>query len=205
MQTIAIDFETANEERGSACAIGLAWIEDGRVTRREERLIRPKDMRFSGFNIAIHGIRPQDVKNKPEFPEVLAEFADDFEDSLVLAHNAAFDISVMRATLDKYRLPYPEFTYLCTVKIAQHTWPHLPSAALNKVASHIGIEFDHHQAGADAYACAEVALAAARQMEAASIAAIPEKIKVRAGYLRCNGYTPCSAPRPQGRTRRSWV
>ncbi|MEK1934113.1 MAG: DNA polymerase III subunit epsilon, partial [Pararhizobium sp.] len=55
MKTIAIDFETANEQRGSACSVGLAWIEDGRVVRVEERLIRPKEMRFSSFNIAIHG------------------------------------------------------------------------------------------------------------------------------------------------------
>jgi len=58
VKTIAIDFETANEQRGSACSVGLAWIEDGQVTRVEERLIRPRDMRFSGMNIAIHGIRP---------------------------------------------------------------------------------------------------------------------------------------------------
>ncbi|HOP20636.1 MAG TPA: hypothetical protein PK585_11175, partial [Amphiplicatus sp.] len=71
MRTIAIDFETANEQRGSACSVGLAWIEGGDVVRVEERLIRPRDMRFSGFNIAIHGIRPEDVANSPEFPEVM--------------------------------------------------------------------------------------------------------------------------------------
>ena len=68
---IAIDFETANEQRASACSIGLAWIEDGEVTRVEERLIRPSEMRFSGFNISIHGITPDDVVDEPEFPEVL--------------------------------------------------------------------------------------------------------------------------------------
>ena len=39
LKTIAIDFETANEERGSACSVGLAWIEDGEIVRVEERLI----------------------------------------------------------------------------------------------------------------------------------------------------------------------
>lgn len=78
MKTIAIDFETANEQRGSACSVGLAWIEDGKVTRVEERLIRPREMRFSGMNIAIHGIRPEHVEDAPEFPEVMDEFHHDF-------------------------------------------------------------------------------------------------------------------------------
>ncbi len=37
MTVIAIDFETANERRDSACAVGLAWIDDGAVVRRESR------------------------------------------------------------------------------------------------------------------------------------------------------------------------
>ncbi|MGO7425057.1 exonuclease domain-containing protein, partial [Rhizobium ruizarguesonis] len=91
MKTIAIYFETANEQRGSACAVGLAWIEEGRVTRVEERLIRPREMRFSGMNIAIHGIRPEHVEDAPEFPEVMGEFEEDFRGATMIAHNAAFD------------------------------------------------------------------------------------------------------------------
>ena len=62
MKTLAIDFETANEERRSACAIGLAWIENGEVVRKERRLIRPKEMRFNYHNVLVHGIRPEDVR-----------------------------------------------------------------------------------------------------------------------------------------------
>ena len=67
MKTIAIDFETANPEPGNACQIGLAWIVDGRVTRVEERLIRPRDLRFT-FTW-VHGIAEGDVRDAPEFPE----------------------------------------------------------------------------------------------------------------------------------------
>jgi len=68
VKTIAIDFETANEQRGSACSVGLAWIEDGQVTRVEERLIRPRDMRFSGMNIAITAFAPSMSKMHLSFP-----------------------------------------------------------------------------------------------------------------------------------------
>ncbi|MFC6050136.1 DNA polymerase III, partial [Methylobacterium hispanicum] len=60
MTTIAIDFETANERRDSACAVGLAWIEHRRVVRRESRLIRPAELRFAPGNIRVHGILPAD-------------------------------------------------------------------------------------------------------------------------------------------------
>ncbi len=145
MKTIAIDFETANEQRGSACSVGLAWIEEGRVTRVEERLIRPRDMRFSGMNIAIHGIRPEDVEDAPEFPEVMDEFHDDFRGATMIAHNAAFDFSVWRASLDLYRQSYPELTYLCSLKMAQRIWPHFLSHRLNLIAEHLGPAFHASQ------------------------------------------------------------
>ena len=99
MTVIAIDFETATNRRDSACAIGLAWIEGTTVTRREYRLIRPRELRFEAINTSIHGITAQDVRNAPQFPDVYREFAGAFDGALVLAHNASFDISVLNACL----------------------------------------------------------------------------------------------------------
>ena len=147
MRAIAIDFETANEQRSSPCSVGLAWIEDGAVVRVEERLIRPKDMRFSRFNIAIHGIRPEDVEDAAEFPEVMEEFEDDLGDALVIAHNAAFDMSVIRATYALYGVACPTLDYACTLKMAQKVWQHLESHRLNEVSRHISFSFTHHNAG----------------------------------------------------------
>ncbi len=101
-RTLAIDFETANERRDSPCAVGLAWIEGGRVVRRESRLIRPAEMRFSPGNIRVHGIRPRDVASAPSFPEAMAPFLPEIAGSLVLAHNASFDVGVLAATLQAY-------------------------------------------------------------------------------------------------------
>ncbi|MDS7597519.1 3'-5' exonuclease [Agrobacterium tumefaciens] len=192
MKTIAIDFETANEERGSACSVGLAWIEQGEIVRVEERLIRPRDMRFSPFNIAVHGIRPADVENAPEFPEVMEEFIDDFHDATMIAHNAAFDFSVMRASFDKYRQRYPQLSYLCSVKISQRVWPHLPSHKLNVIADHLQLRFVHHNAAEDAVVCAAAAIAAAKSLKVADIRDVPERIGMVAGRLTATGYEPCS-------------
>lgn len=203
MTVIAIDFETANERRGSACSVGLAWIDGGKVVRVEERLIRPKEMRFSGFNIAIHGIHPHDVEDAPEFPEVMDEFAADFSGATMLAHNAAFDMSVWRAAADTYGLRYPAFDYLCTVKMARRVWPDLLSHKLNDLGRHLCIQFHHHNAAEDARVCAEVALAVAVDTGAADIAAIPEKIGMIPGQMRPGGYTPCSCGGTARRSKRS--
>lgn len=192
MKTIAIDFETANEQRGSACSVGLAWIEDGRVVRVEERMIRPKDMRFSSFNIAIHGIRPEHVEDAGEFPEVMDEFADDFAGATMIAHNAAFDFSVWRACLDQYRQAYPELSYLCSVKMAQRVWPHLISHKLNVLAQHLGLSFMHHNAAEDAAVCAEASIAIARSLQVSHVGDIAPAIGMRAGRLFAGGYDACT-------------
>ena len=191
-KTIAIDFETANEERGSACSVGLAWIDGGQVVRIEERLIRPKNMRFSSFNIAIHGIRPEHVEDAAEFPEVMDEFADDFAGATMIAHNAAFDFSVWRASLDGYGLSYPSFSYLCSVKMAQKVWPHLPSHKLNILAGHLGLRFVHHNAAEDAAVCAAASIAMARDQGVDHMLDLARLIDLTPGRLHPTGYQACS-------------
>ncbi|MBR0555108.1 3'-5' exonuclease [Ciceribacter sp. L1K23] len=194
-KTIAIDFETATEARASACSIGLAFIEDGKVVRVEERLIRPPGNRFSSFNIAIHGIRPEHVAFAPEFPDVMAEFAEDFEGATMIAHNASFDFSVLRASLDMYGLDYPELSYLCSVKLAQRHWPDLGSHRLNVLAAHLGLSFQHHNAAEDARICAEASLPMAAEAGADSLIAFASLLGINPGRIYRGGYDACSVAR----------
>lgn len=195
MRALAIDFETANEQRSSPCSVGLAWIEDGAVIRVEERLIRPKDMRFSRFNIAVHGIRPEHVEDAAEFPEVMEEFEDDLGDALVIAHNAAFDMSVMRATYALYGIACPDIDYVCTLKMARMVWQDLASHRLNEVSRHIDFSFKHHNAAEDAHACGEVALAVARKLNVSAMRDLPTRLEMATGRLDASGYSPCSVKR----------
>lgn len=180
-RTLAIDFETANERRDSPCAVGLAWIEGGRVVRREARLIRPAEMRFSPGNIGVHGIRPRDVERAPSFPEAMAPFLPEIAGSLVLAHNASFDVGVLSATLRAYGLPQPAYTSLCTVQLARRHWPGEGGKGqgtyrLSSLAARVGVTFRHHDAGEDAYACAEIALAVMREAGAPDIASLARRL-----------------------------
>ncbi|EKF59514.1 MAG: 3'-5' exonuclease [Agrobacterium albertimagni] len=194
-KTIAIDFETATEARASACSIGLAFIEDGRVVRVEERLIRPPENRYSPFNIAIHGIRPEHTAHAPEFADVMLEFAADFEGARMIAHNASFDFSVLRASLDLCGLHYPDLSYLCSVKLAQRHWPDLGSHRLNVLAAHLGLTFLHHNAAEDARICAEACLAMALEAEVDDFFDLALKLGLNPGRLHRQGYDACSFAR----------
>ncbi|MCJ2070377.1 3'-5' exonuclease [Methylobacterium sp. J-030] len=176
MTVLALDFETANERRDSACAVGLAWIADGRVIRRKSHLIRPPEMRFSPGNIRVHGIQPADVADAPDFATAMAPYLADLRRGLILAHNASFDIGVLRAGLVRAGLPVPDFSYLCTVQVARRVFPAPEGCGLGKVARRLGIQFEHHDAGEDAYACAAIALAAMREREAADVHALAAAI-----------------------------
>lgn len=191
---IAIDFETANASRASPCSIGIAWIDNFKILRTAHRLICPRDLDFNGFNISIHGIHPEDVRDEPEFPEIWRELLRHVTGTTILAHNASFDMSVLRATLDLYGLPWPEFSYLCTVKIARETWPELPNHKLPTVSEHIGFPLQHHSASSDAECCATIAIEAARRKGVRRIHEFPECCEITLGKMKPGWYTPCSSP-----------
>jgi DNA polymerase-3 subunit epsilon len=179
LKTLAIDFETANENRNSACAVGLAWIENGQVSRREYRLIRPKEMRFEFHNIRCHGIRPKDVETCLAFPTVMSEFWSDLSGSLVLAHNASFDVDVLSKSLAEYDFPTPQFSYFCTLALSRACWPHKTSYDLSVLARCLGFEFRHHNAADDAVACARIAIAAMTCVGAIDIPDMIKKMSMR--------------------------
>lgn len=190
---IALDFETASPSAGSICSIGLAWIVAGRVARVAHRLVRPHDMRFSPGFIAIHGIEPRDVEDEPEFPAIWDELAPHLAATpLLLAHNAPFDIGVLRAALRHYGLAAPGFGFLCTVKIARAAWPEMENHKLATVAAHLGLDLRHHAADSDAAACANIALLAAQG------AALPDMLPrwgISPGRLEGGYYEACSSAR----------
>ena len=194
MRAVAIDFETANEQRASPCSIGLAWIDDGVIASVEHHYIRPPGMRFASFNVAFHGIGPDHVRDADEFPAVLAMLSPRLRGRTVLAHNASFDISVVRNTCDVYGLPYPEFDYLCTVKLARQSWPDLTSGRLNDVCDYLGIKFRHHDASEDAYACASLAIKALKVTGATCFQNLAALTNMTLGRLNSDSYWPCSSP-----------
>lgn len=188
---VAVDFETANSKRSSVCAMGIAIIEGQKITTRASWLIHPPELYFDPYNTYIHGITEEDVADKPQFNKLWDGFRQYFEGRLLVAHNASFDISVLRHVLDEYGIPYPQLSYLCTRLTARRVWPGLHGYGLTTVCEYLGVEFKHHDAEEDAVACAEVALRASQQIKAATIVELMENTGILSGQLHPGGYKPC--------------
>jgi DNA polymerase-3 subunit epsilon len=152
----AIDFETANRYRNSACAVGLVRVERGRIVRRAYHLIRPP---FRSFEFTdIHGIDWEQVRNAPTFESLWPEICSFLgEVDFVAAHNAPFDAGVLRACCEWYGLDVPKLAFECTVRLARKSWGVRPTT-LQHVADFLGLPLKHHDAASDAEACARIVL-----------------------------------------------
>ena len=193
MDCIAIDFETANASRSSPCAVGVAAVKDGQVSETFYALIKPFDNHFDPFNISIHGITPKDVARQPEFPSVWKDLKPLLESDPVIAHNAAFDMSVLRHTLNLYGLTFPTITYTCSRIIAQKSWPTLLSYALPIVTDYLGIELEHHNALSDAKASSLIAHQACKKSDVTTLDSLADKCGIRHGCIMGDGsYRPAS-------------
>jgi len=156
MSYVALDFETASCSRSSACALGMVRFEGGRILDEFYTLIAPPGMYFDPFNVGIHGIHPSDCENAPTFDEVWDSVHGFIGDSVVMAHNAGFDLGVLKHTLAKYGIEVPKLRYYCTWKLSKILYPDLKSRALDVLAKRIDFKFEHHNALEDAKACAAV-------------------------------------------------
>ncbi|WP_152654962.1 3'-5' exonuclease [Oceanobacillus sp. CFH 90083] len=159
MKFAAIDFETANEKRNSACSIGIVRFDEHAIIDEYYTLINPLST-FRSMNVRIHGIREDNVQEAPTFENLWPSLQERLEGHVLVAHNASFDMSVLRQSLLKYDLEHPNYSSLCTVKISQRVWPHLENHRLHTVAGYHDIPFIHHHALEDAKASALILMKA---------------------------------------------
>lgn len=159
----AIDFETANGSPASPCAVGLVRVRDGKLTETLAFLIQPPVPNdwFHEGNIKVHGIRPSDVDGAATAAEAIALMLAFISEDVLIAHNASFDMGVLRATAAHIGVELPQLTYACSLAISRKTY-NLESYRLNAVAYAVGHEeFNHHDALADSDACARIIVHAA--------------------------------------------
>ena len=156
---IAIDFETATGKRSSICEAGICVVKDGKVVETKSWLVRPEDNAYSYWNIQIHGIHPEDTEDAPEFPEVWSEMLEYLDETpMLVAHNAAFDISCIRKSLEFYDLETPDVDYYCSLRAARHNYD-FGCNSLGYLCEQFDIpEGKHHRAGDDAEMCARLFL-----------------------------------------------
>lgn len=198
---VAIDFETANSFRGSACAVGLVRVSNGEVVDRQMRLIKPvprdwnpkqQPLRslFDRYNVMIHGIAPEDVMDAPPWHQAWPDILKYTGGLPLVAHNASFDMGVIRDALAADGDDWPTLDYLCTVVLSRVTYD-LPSHSLPFAAQAAGVAFDeerYHQADYDAELSARILLDVARRHGASTIADVARAAGVRIGSITPDGW-----------------
>ncbi len=157
---VAIDFELANRHFLSACALGIVVLDDGVITFEKGYLIKPpiEHGDFLDEFVMIHHIQAQDVVHAMSFDMLFDKIRHHFDDAIIIAHNAEFDISILRELLMYHDIQLNPVKYACTVELARRTIRGLSNYKLNTVAGFLGVDLDHHQAHSDAKACCQIAL-----------------------------------------------
>lgn len=179
----AIDFETANGSSASACSVGLVKVRDGQVVDRIGWFIRPPSGHdhFVDWNVRIHGITPDMVLEAPGWVEQLVDLVEFAGDDVLVAHNAGFDMGVIKAACVATGVVVPSYAYLCSLQLARKAYQ-LDSYRLPVVAMAAGFEdFPHHDAVADAEACAAIVLHAADRLGAVDLPELAELAGIRLG------------------------
>ena len=155
----AIDFETANHESSSVCSVGIVIVRNGTIVDRFYSLIQPEPNYYNFQNSNIHGLTDADTANEAVFSKVWRTIEPLITDLPLVAHNKGFDEACLKAAFRTYQMDYPGYVFYCTLAEARRQLRHLPNHQLHSVAEDCGyILTDHHNALADAEACAWIAL-----------------------------------------------
>lgn len=181
MKITCIDFETANPFWGSICAVGLAVIDGGKVVHTLNTLVKPHPGHavFNRDNIRVHGIKPEMVKDAPEFDVLYPQLKPYIENCVVAAHNTDFDISCLRDVMTLYNIKIPDFDYFCTCELSRKVWKGLLNYKLKTVSRHLEFKFKHHNAGEDSLASANIILKAYEATGSSSAAELAEKAGIK--------------------------
>ena len=135
--------------------IGAVKVSGGEITDRYSSFVNPKVP--IPFEIEkLTGINDQMVLDASPIEEILPEFLKFCEGTVLVAHNAGFDMSFIMENADRLGIRR-EFTYVDTVGIARILLPHQAKHTLDAVAKTLGISLEnHHRAVDDAEATAEI-------------------------------------------------
>ena len=154
----AIDFETANSERSSVCSVGIVIVKNGVIKDTFYSLVNPEPNYYNYFCTQVHGLTQKDTENAPSFPEVWKQIEPLIDGLPLVAHNARFDSSCLKAVFRTYQMDYPNYVFYDTLSKSRQVLPGLENHKLPTVAKACGYNLEsHHHALADAEACAWIA------------------------------------------------
>jgi len=164
---VVIDLETTGISRyDRICEIGMIRIEGNEIVDRFDTLFQP-DCNIT--NTIFHGIEGWMVKDAPRFSDIADQVADYIKDTVLIAHNAPFDMRFIRYEFQRLHTDLSNFA-LCTLKLARKLHPRFPSHRLDYILREYDIINEHHhRAIYDAESSARLFLQMQHRLEEAGL------------------------------------
>ena len=154
---VVFDLETTgfSNKNDKITEIGAVKIENFKVVDRFSQLINPqKDISYKVQELT--GITNDLIKDKPTIEEVLPKFIEFIGDSVMVAHNADFDMGFMQQKCREQNIEFKN-TSVDTLTLARTLLPHMKRFRLNLIAKELGVPLlNHHRAVDDAEATAHI-------------------------------------------------
>lgn len=156
----AIDFETANECCSSVCSVGVVIVRGGEIVDEFYSLIHPEPEHYQWFCCRVHGLCAEDTEDAPVFPRVWEKVAPKIDGLPLVAHNSPFDERCLKSVFRVYQMDYPDYRFYDTCAASRRCFGRsLPNHQLQTVSAACGYNLEnHHNALADAEACAYIAM-----------------------------------------------
>ena len=137
--------------------IGAYRIKNGEIVDEYQTLLNPQKA-IPPFIVSLTGITNEMARRAPLFAEVAPDLLEFLGDSVLVAHNAPFDMSFLNHEIGRV---YSERKlinqHLCTVRLARKLLPDLKNHRLHTVAEHFSIPiYNRHRAAGDALATAQI-------------------------------------------------
>ncbi|WP_127588209.1 ATP-dependent DNA helicase DinG [Paenibacillus koleovorans] len=166
MKFVVIDFETTGDQPSDEIIqVGLVVIEQGQITDSYTSFIKPSRT-IPGFIVQLTGITDEMVSNAPDLQETVSQMLPYFENAVLVAHHAAFDLGFLQRAFEQCGYNAFSGQVLDTIQLLRMLFPGLATLQLSMVTSHFGIPHDHpHRADSDAEATAHLWLLCLQKLE----------------------------------------
>lgn len=152
---VAIDFEKMDTIPNSVCSVGVAVVENDKITDTFYSLVCPPSKNENWYCTQTHGLHYKDVKNSPTFPEIWEKVDKIIDGCPILSHNFGVERGCINACSEFYGTNN-NYDYICTLALSREYLSHLPSKSLDMVCEALHYDMGvHHNALDDAKATAE--------------------------------------------------